>query len=127
MNFKQMNPSQKEAFVRSDNAGCFRGSASISAMPFLSTLVRCIRMDSADPQGICDRKASHAHDKSVIRRFVNEGNDVCTAIEFNDALQKSSMKNISMIVAQPPQKIDEKDGKKGSENPIDHNIKQLKF
>lgn len=37
------------------------------------------------------------------------------------------MKNISMIVAQPPQKIDEKDGKKGSENPVDHNIKQLKF
>lgn len=74
-----MNPSQKEAFVRSDNAGCFRGSASISATPFLSTYIRCTRMDSADPHGgksICDRKASHAHDKSFIRRFVNEGNDV---------------------------------------------------
>lgn len=125
-----MNLSQKEAYVRSDNAGCFHGSASISAMPFLSTNIRCTRMDSADPQGgksICDRKASHAHFKSFIRRFVNEGNDVCTAIEFNDAFQISSMKNISMIVALPPQKIDEKDGKKAPENPEDHNINQLQF
>lgn len=104
-----MNPSLKEAYVRSDNAGCFHGTASISAMPFLSTKIRCSRMDFADPQGgksICDRKASHA--KSFIRRFVNEGNDVCTAIEFKDALHKSSMKNVTVVVALPPQKINEK-------------------
>lgn len=109
MNFQEMNPSLKEAYVRSDNAGCFHGTASISAMPFLSTKIRCSRMDFADPQGgksICDRKASHA--KSFIRRFVNEGNDVCTAIEFKDALHKSSMKNVTVVVALPPQKINEK-------------------
>lgn len=46
--------------------------------------------------------------KSLIRRFVYEGNDVCTAIEFNDALQKSSLKNVTEVVALPLQKIDEK-------------------
>lgn len=44
MNFQEMNPSLKEAYVRSDNAGCFHGTASISAMPFLSTKIRCTRM-----------------------------------------------------------------------------------
>lgn len=37
------------------------------------------------------------------------------------------MKNISVIVVLPPQKIDQKEGKKGPENPEDHNIKELQF
>lgn len=49
MNFQQMNQSLKEAYVRSDNAGCFHGSESISAMQFLSTEIKCTRMDFADP------------------------------------------------------------------------------
>lgn len=44
MNFQEMNPSLKEANIESDNAGSFHGSASISAMPFLSTKIRCTRM-----------------------------------------------------------------------------------
>lgn len=44
MNFQEMNPSLKEANIESDNAGFFHGSASISAMPFLSTKIRCTRM-----------------------------------------------------------------------------------
>lgn len=51
----------KEAYVRSDNAGCFQGFASIYAMPFLSSEIKCAHMDFADPQGgkcICDKKVS---------------------------------------------------------------------
>lgn len=51
----------KKAYVRSDNAGCFHGFASIYAMPFLSSEIKCAHMDFADPQGgkcICDKKVS---------------------------------------------------------------------
>lgn len=51
----------KEAYVRSDNAGCFQGFAPIYAMPFLSSEIKCAHMDFADPQGgkcICDKKVS---------------------------------------------------------------------
>lgn len=50
----------KEAYVRSDNAGCFHGFASIYAMPFLSSEIKCAHMDFADHQGgkcICDKKS----------------------------------------------------------------------
>lgn len=56
-----MNTSLKEAYVRSDNAGCFHGSASISAMPFLSTNIRCTRMDFADPQFLFVIEKHHMH------------------------------------------------------------------
>ncbi|XP_063438390.1 uncharacterized protein LOC134719312 [Mytilus trossulus] len=75
--FHQINPCLTNAYIRSDNAGCFHGAASVCAMPFLSSIVQCKRMDFADPQGgksICDRKAAHV--KSYIRQYVNEGNDV---------------------------------------------------
>lgn len=51
----------KEAYVRSDNADCFHGFASIYAMPFLSSEIKCAHMDFAVPQGckcICDKKVS---------------------------------------------------------------------
>lgn len=101
----QIKPVLKHAFIRSDNAGCFHSSASICAAPYLSDRIRCSRMDFADPQGgksICDRKA--AHTKSFIRRYVNEGNNVCTASEFKDAVVKMKMKNVSVVVALPPTK-----------------------
>ncbi|CAC5406445.1 unnamed protein product [Mytilus coruscus] len=66
-------------------------------------------MDFADPQGgksICDRKAAHV--KSYIRRYVNEGNDVCTAVDFKNALMKSNIKKVSVFVALQPSKSDSK-------------------
>ncbi|KAK3107372.1 hypothetical protein FSP39_012971 [Pinctada imbricata] len=99
----KIKPSTKFAYIRSDNAGCFHGSVSVCAIPFLSSNIQCLQMDFADPQGgksICDRKA--AHTKSFIRRHVNEGNDVCTASDFKEAIMKSKMKNFTAIVALPP-------------------------
>ncbi|CAC5395973.1 unnamed protein product [Mytilus coruscus] len=107
--FHQVNPSLTTAYIRSDNAGCFHGATSVCAMPFLSSIVHCKRMDFADPQGgksICDRKAAHV--KSYIRRYVNEGNDVCTAVDFKNALMKSNIKKVSVIVALQPSKSDSK-------------------
>ncbi|VDI29911.1 Hypothetical predicted protein [Mytilus galloprovincialis] len=79
--FHQINPCLTNAYIRSDNAGCFHGAASVCAVPFLSSIVQCKRMDFEDPQGrksICDRKAAHV--KSYIRRYVNEGNDTETEV-----------------------------------------------
>ncbi|XP_063436619.1 uncharacterized protein LOC134718051 [Mytilus trossulus] len=107
--FHQINPCLTNAYIRSDNAGCFHGAASVCAMPFLSSIVQCKRMDFADPQGgksICDRKAAHV--KSYIRRYVNEGNDVCTAMDFKNALMKSNIKKVSVVVALQPPKSDSK-------------------
>ncbi|XP_071138826.1 uncharacterized protein [Mytilus edulis] len=107
--FHQINPCLTNAYIRSDNAGCFHGAASVCAMPFLSSIVQCKRMDFADPQGgnsICDRKAAHV--KSYIRRYVNEGNDVCTAVDFKNALMKSNIKKVSVVVALQPPKSDSK-------------------
>lgn len=71
--------------------GCFHGFASIYAMSFLSSEIKCAHMDFADPQGVSAFVTKKYH-KSVIRRRVNEGNDVYTAKDFRDALQKSNMK-----------------------------------
>lgn len=60
----------KEAYVRSDNAGCFHGFASIYAMPFLSSEIKCAHMDFADPQGgkcICDKKVSQVFHQTACK------------------------------------------------------------
>ena len=59
-------------------------------------------MDFSDPQGgkgICDRKAAHI--KANIRRFVNEGNNVVTAENFKDAVDRTT-KNVKVFVCLPP-------------------------
>lgn len=99
---KKKNPQITEAFIRSDNAGCFHGHLSISAIAEMNkrTGIHVRRLDFADPQGgksICDRRAAHL--KSAIRKYVNEGNNVRTAQEFMLAVQKSNMLNISLVLA----------------------------
>lgn len=103
MLIKKKNPQITEAFIRSDNAGCFHGHLSISAIAEMNkrTGIHVRRLDFADPQGgksICDRRAAHI--KSAIRKYVNEGNNVRTAQEFMLAVQKSNMLNISLVLAE---------------------------
>ncbi|CAG2188550.1 unnamed protein product [Mytilus edulis] len=67
-------------------------------------------MDFADPQGgksICDRRAAHI--KSAIRKYVNEGHDVCTAADFKKALQVCSLRNVAVVVALPPESCNKKE------------------
>ena len=68
------------------------------------------KMDFADSEGgksICDRRAAHI--KSYVRRYVNEGNDVRTAVEFKDAIRHSGLKNMTVIVALPPSNENQND------------------
>ncbi|VDI33039.1 Hypothetical predicted protein [Mytilus galloprovincialis] len=95
-------------YLRSDNAGCYHSSYGILSVTALNDNpynIKVNRMDFSDPQGgksICDRKAAHV--KACIRRYVNEGNNVITAIEFKSAVEKT-MKNVKVVVALPPSPI----------------------
>ncbi|KAK3708948.1 hypothetical protein QZH41_000435 [Actinostola sp. cb2023] len=89
---KHEHPEIVICFFRQDNAGCYHSSNTIIASPAIeaSTGVKMERIDFSDPQGgkgAADRMAATA--KSHIRLFINEGNDVTTAIQMKNALLSS--------------------------------------
>ncbi|CAG2215792.1 unnamed protein product [Mytilus edulis] len=118
--FQQMNPSlKKKAYIRSDNAGCFHGFLAVSEIALINEEenIKVVQMDFADPQGgksICDRRAAHI--KSAIRKYVNEGHDVCTAADFKKALQICSLRNVAVVVALPPESSNKKEIKSQIQN-----------
>lgn len=79
---KGLKPHLAEAFLKSDNAGCYHTAFLLLSLPSLGERngVRIARYDFSEPQtgkDICDRRIASI--KSHIRRFVNEGHDVQTA------------------------------------------------
>ena len=102
---KAKNPKLTDAFLRSDNAGCFHSVEAVFCIPTLNqdSELKVAQMDYADPQGgksICDRRGAHL--KGSIKKFVNEGNNVTTANELLDAVIKSNIKNVEIVAALPP-------------------------
>lgn len=86
---KKSRPSLKEAFLRSDNAGCYHCGPLMLAVPSISKRVGVTirRYDFSDPQSgkdICDRRIATM--KSHMRRYLNEGNDINTASDMKRAL-----------------------------------------
>jgi len=87
---KERNPAVQEAFLRSDNAGCYHCAPLLLAIPAISERsgVHISRYDYSEPQkgkDICDRKIAIM--KTHIHHFVNEGNNVTTAKEMKEALE----------------------------------------
>ena len=83
-------PNVKEAYFRSDNAGCYHNGPLLLSLPDVGvrTGIRPIRYDFSDPQAgkdICDRKTAPM--KAHMRRWVNEKHNVTTAEEMKDALE----------------------------------------
>ena len=79
-----------EAFLRSDNAGCYHNAYLILSLPSLGERVgiRIFRYDFSDPQAgkdVCDRRIATL--KSHMRRFINEGNDINTANDMKVAIE----------------------------------------
>lgn len=79
-----------EAFLRSDNAGCYHNAYLILSLPSLgeSVGIRILRYDFSDPQAgkdVCDRRIATL--KSHMRRFINEGNDINTANDMKVAIE----------------------------------------
>ena len=86
---KKSRPSLNEAFLRSDNAGCYHCGPLMLAIPGISKRVGVTirRYDFSDPQSgkdICDRRIATM--KSHMRRYLNEGNDIKTASDMKMAL-----------------------------------------
>ncbi|CAC5418193.1 unnamed protein product [Mytilus coruscus] len=75
----QMNQGLSNVHLFSDNAGCYKSTTTIAAL--YKTLKGTIKTynfcEAQDGKGPCDRRASHL--KSIIKRYVNEGNDRVTA------------------------------------------------
>ena len=87
--FKRSYPEISEAFLRSDNAGCYHCAPLMLSIPGISkrTGIEIRRYDFSDAQSgkyIWDRRIACA--KSHIRRFLNEGNNINTASDMKKAL-----------------------------------------
>ena len=81
---KRQESRLNEAFLRSDNAGCYHCAFLLLSLPSFGqrVCVRIARYDFSEVQAgkdTCDRRAAAL--KSHIRRYINEGNDVKTASE----------------------------------------------
>ena len=77
-------PTLKEAFLRSDNAGCYHCGYLILSLSDLGkrTGITISRYDFSDPQAgkdVCDRRIATV--KSHMRRFINEGSDMKSAVD----------------------------------------------
>lgn len=82
-------PEIKRVFLRQDNAGCYHSASTVLACPSIeeTTGVKVERLDFSDPQGgkgAADRLAATA--KGHIRMYINEGHDVTTAQQMQEAL-----------------------------------------
>ncbi|CAF0953775.1 unnamed protein product [Adineta steineri] len=94
----------KNAYLRSDNAGCYHSAETILSLRQLSkdTGITIRRFDFSDPQGgkgPSDRYAAVI--KSHIRRYLNEGHDVLTAAQFITACNSyGGVKNVHAFECQ---------------------------
>ena len=91
---KQERPEIKQAFLRSDNAGCYQNEPLLLSLQYLGqrTGVSILRYDYSDPQAgkdICDRKTAPM--KAHIKRWVNEKHDVITSEDMKQALESHSL------------------------------------
>lgn len=90
---KEEHPQISSAFLRQDNAGCYHSSIMIAACSLMKkrTGINVRRVDFSDPQGgkgPCDRKAATI--KAHVRKYINEGNDVQTAQDFQKSMLSGS-------------------------------------
>ena len=85
-------PGLKIVYYRQDNAGCYHCGTTLVYAAALGHEegVKIRRLDFSDPQGgrgACDRKAATI--KSLMRIYVNAGNDIETPKQMRDAILSS--------------------------------------
>ncbi len=90
---KAKNPELKDTYCCSDCTGSYASSDVLIPVKHMETLtgVSVRRYDFSEPQagkGPCDR--SSAHQKSQVTRYLNEGNDVMTALNIKRALESNN-------------------------------------
>ncbi|VDI78120.1 Hypothetical predicted protein [Mytilus galloprovincialis] len=111
----QMNQGLSNVHLFSDNAGCYKSTTTIAALH--KTLKGTIKTynfcEAQDGKGPCDRRASHL--KSIIIRYVNEGNDVVTAEQMKKAIDLKKNFNYRVKVVTPVIDLD----------PVQNSIKSI--
>lgn len=95
-------PDLKDVFFRSENNGCYHSAVTLQAVPPM-----CRRYDFSEPQGgkgACDRMASTI--KSHISIYINEGNDVETAEQFQKAVESNGgVSGVQVFVCETEGKV----------------------
>lgn len=86
---KAVSPNIEEAFLRSDNAGCYHCAYLILSLPEIGKRagIAISRYDFSDPQAgkdVCDRRIAAL--KGHMRRYINEGHDVTSARDMKAAI-----------------------------------------
>jgi len=87
---KALKPQLSEAFLRSDNAGCYHNAFLLLSLPSIGQRVGITvkRYDFSEPQAgkdICDRRIAIL--KGHMRRFLNEGHDIKSASDMKVAIE----------------------------------------
>ena len=87
---KAAYPNLRDAFLRSDNAGCYHCAFLILSLPSLGKRagISIARYDFSDPQAgkdVCDRRIATV--KSHMRRYINEGHDIKSADDMKAAIE----------------------------------------
>ena len=97
----EKNPEITKAVLRSDEAGCYHNNLLLAAIHDVSKRgkIKISTYHFSEPQygkDICDRILCPL--KSTIRRYCNEGNDILSATDMREALQKRPVKGITASV-----------------------------
>jgi len=106
MELKQADNNLTTAYIRTDNAGCYKGSDTLLAVNQIYKLTGVFirRFDFSDAQsgkGPCDRMAAVI--KANVRRFINEKNDCITSSDFVNAAKSTQYTTVRACrLAQPP-------------------------
>ncbi|CAC5414974.1 unnamed protein product [Mytilus coruscus] len=89
---KTILPNLQNVHIFSDNAGCYKSSLTLSTLrhEIGKALASYNFSEAQNGKGPCDRRAAHA--KFVIKRFINEGRDVTSALDMKKALEKLDKK-----------------------------------
>ena len=101
--FCKDEPNVKKLFAKSDNAGCYHGNYSAESMYHLCQKrnIQLLRYDFNEPccgKDQCDRESAAA--KSILRSFIDAGNDVMNAEDVYEGLHYGfGMKNTKVAVA----------------------------
>uniref|UniRef100_A0A8W8LUZ6 C2H2-type domain-containing protein n=1 Tax=Magallana gigas TaxID=29159 RepID=A0A8W8LUZ6_MAGGI len=90
---KQHMPNITEAYLRSDNAGCYHCGQIWLSIPSLSerTGITVKRYDYSEAQSgksYCDAKIAHM--RSKMRIFSSEGHNICTATQMKEAIDSGA-------------------------------------
>lgn len=115
LHIKAANPRIKNAYLRSDEAGCYHNNMLVAAIKDIGDRVgiQIKRYDFSEPQqgkDICDRIICPL--KSAIRAYCNEGNDVVTALQMQEALIQHPVKGTICSVNKVNDSVSSLDTKK---------------